>query len=300
MRASVIVNVHSGTHLSQFKTAAESILSQKFNDFELVIVVSDAPTLLEHIKQEYGTHERVRLVTLEEDNGLTAARNAGAVNAVGDIVVFTDDDIIAEPDWLPSLVEIYEKHNPVGVGGQADPLWPCKRPWFLPPEFYWLVGVMHENFVDKQVPQPVRNTFGCNISFDRDAFLAVNGFREDLGKNQKNPLQGEEAELCERIDGEFWYTPKAVIHHKVDQCQLTFSYLLRRSFWQGFSKAALPRRISDETSFLTELITNSLPQRLKHPSLRQLGELAIVFVYTITVGLGFIYGILRGDQQGTQ
>jgi hypothetical protein len=100
---------------------------------------------------------------------------------------------------------------------------------------------MHDNFVDEHVPQPVRNVFGCNISFDREAFLEADGFREDLGKNQDRPLQGEEAELCERIDDEFWYAPDALVRHRVDPDQISARYLFRGAFWQGYSKAASPK-----------------------------------------------------------
>lgn len=292
MKVSVIINVHSGTQFSQFRAAAESVLGQDYEDIEFIIVVSDAPQMLSRIQNEYGDLPDTKIVSLDEDNGLSPARNAGARAASGDIVVFTDDDVIADSSWISELIEVYEEHDPVGVGGHVNPIWPDAKPWYLPAEFYWLVGVTHRNFVSEQKPQPVRNTFGCNISFEREAFLSVNGFREDLGKNQKNPLQGEEAELCNRIQGEFWYTPDAMIHHKVDREQLAISYLLKRSFWQGYSKAALRKQTSDESLFLTELFLTSIPQRLLKPSIKNLGQAMVLLVLTLLVGIGFSYGIV--------
>ena len=292
MDPSVVVNIHGGTDIKQFEAAADSILGQSYESFELVIVVSDAPRLCEVIERRYGDIPNVQTVSLDKDDGLSAARNTGAAAATGDIVVFTDDDVVAEPDWLAELIGTYEQYEPAGVGGHVVPIWPDEKPWYFPNEFFWLVGVMHDNFVETQEPQPVRNTFGCNISFDREAFLAAGGFREDLGKNQDNPLQGEEAELCERLNGKFWYTPDALVHHRVDGGQLSVRYLFRRAFWQGYSKAALAEDMSGESTFFRHLWTESIPRRLANPSRECLGETAMIFALTGLVGLGFLYGKL--------
>ncbi len=290
MKASVVLNVHQGTDFDGFCEATDSVLGQEYDDMEVVVVVSDAPSLEAEIAESYGRLENVRIVALEDDDGLSTARNYGAEVSEGDIVVFTDDDVIAEPDWLSHIVQTYEAHEPDGVGGRAVPIWPAGNSGYLPDEFYWLVGVMHDNFVDVAEPQPVRNTFGCNISFDRDVFIKKGGFREDLGKNTDKPLQGEEAEFCERLDGEFWYTPHATVRHKVDTHQLSTEYLLKRAFWQGYSKAELADDMSDESSFLQDLLCDSIPRRLKRPTTRNLGEVAMLLLLTGAVGSGFLYG----------
>ena len=289
MKISVIINVHRGTDINQFHAAADSVLAQDYDDFEFVVVVSDAPKIKTQIESRYGSHSKLTVVTLETDDGLSVARNAGAQAASGDVVVFTDDDIVAELDWLTELRTIYNEYDPAGVGGHVDPLWPSQKPWYFPNEFFWLVGVMHDNFVDTNTPQPVRNTFGCNISFKRDVFLNTGGFRKDLGKNQLNPLQGEEAELCERLDDEFWYTPHALVSHRVDTSQLGFWYLHRRSFWQGYSKAALAKDVSGERSFLSYVVQKSIPNRVLNPSAKHFGEILTLLSLTMAVVLGFSY-----------
>lgn len=293
MKASVVINVHAGTRPDEFAEAADSVLAQDHDDLEFVVVVSAAPDLRREIEARYGDRPEVDVVTLDEDEGLSAARNAGASAATGDVVAFTDDDVVADPGWLSGLLAIYGAHDPAGVGGHVDPIWPADRPAVLPSEFDWLVGVMPENFVEHSEPQPVRNTYGCNISFDRETFLSAGGFRTDLGKNQDNPLQGEEAELCSRLDGEFWYAPDAVVRHRVDGGQLSVRYLLERSFWQGYSKAALAEELSDESAFLSTLFARSIPARLRRPMGRNLLEVLVLLAYTGAVGLGYVYGRVR-------
>lgn len=293
MEASVVINVHAGTRYEQFSDALESVLKQTVEGLEVILVSSAAPELSERIESDYGEHSDVRLVSLATDDGLSAARNAGAEAATGDIVVFTDDDVLAQEGWLSALLDVYRSQDAVGVGGHVVPIWPAGNPGFLPPEFYWLVGVTHPNFVEEDGVQPVRNTFGCNISFRRDAFLAAGGFREDLGKNQENPLQGEEAELCERISGTVWYTPHALVHHRVDPGQLSIPHLHERSFWQGYSKAFLAEDMSAESTFLTHLFTESLPRRIRSPSWDALTQSVLLGTLTAAVGSGYLYGRLR-------
>lgn len=283
MGVSVVVNIHSGTDPELLRRSLASLRSQTYDDVEIVVVASDADDI------EFD-RTGVRVVDLEEDRGLSQARNVGAEQADGDIVVFTDDDIVADKDWIAEVVHIYEETDAVGVGGSVSPIWPSACPWYLPNEFLWLVGAMHDNFGGDE-PQPVRNTFGCNISFRRDVFLDHGGFDEELGKNG-TPLQGEESDLCSRIDGAFWYNPDAHVEHHVVPSQLELRYLLNRSFWQGYSKSGQDD-IGEEGSFLRELFGEAIPERLKQPTPRNIGETAALLGLTGAVGTGFVYGRVR-------
>lgn len=290
MEASVIVNVHAGSKVEFITAAIDSILTQNHPEFELIVVVSAAPDLRDPLEERFEDEPLIDFVVQEEDRGLSAARNEGAEAADGEIVVFTDDDVITDDDWLSELCRIYDAEPATGVGGLVEPLWPSSRPRYLPQEFDWLVGVTHYPISTIDSPTEMRNTFGCNISFRRDEFLSAGGFREDLGKQGGQPLQGEEAEATERIDGSFWYVPSARVRHRVEPHQLRPMYLLRRSFWQGYSKAALNRNQTEEASFLRVLFTDSMPKRLLKPSLQNFVELGSIVVLTGSVGMGYVWG----------
>lgn len=54
----------------------------------------------------------------QPNGGPASARNTGIHAATGQIVAFTDADCVAAPDWLASLVHVFEGHPDVaGVGG---------------------------------------------------------------------------------------------------------------------------------------------------------------------------------------
>jgi len=81
--------------------AIETVLTQDFDDFELV-VVDDGST--DGTAEVVGSlaDPRVRYVR-QENAGLGAARNTGVANAEGRYVVFLDDDDLALPGWLAGL-----------------------------------------------------------------------------------------------------------------------------------------------------------------------------------------------------
>ncbi|MFI7138767.1 glycosyltransferase [Streptomyces massasporeus] len=86
----------------QLARALDSLLAQDHPRFEIV-VVDNAPVTdetRELVERKYA--ERVRYVC-EPVPGLAAAHNAGLDAVRGEVVAFTDDDVVADPRWLTEL-----------------------------------------------------------------------------------------------------------------------------------------------------------------------------------------------------
>src|SRR6056297_962183 len=289
MRVSVVLCTHTLDRYEAFTEAAESVLDQTYDDTELVLVSDGNEAVAERFRSEYGDRDDVVTHCNDQNVGLLESRNNGAEVATGDVVAFIDDDAIADPDWVAELVEAYEDKDALAAGGKMTPAWVAGRPSFLPEEFYWLVGVTHRGFADG--PGEVRNTFGSNISFRRDVFLELDGFDTDIGgrKGDKN-LQGGETELCARLAEEYgrgvYYNPRARVAHKVYEYRTDPAWLLDRAFWQGYSKRGMeylvPKSTGEESAFLTDLVFESIPDRLsgvlKSGSREEFLQLVMLFV----------------------
>ena len=186
---------------------------------------------------------------------------------------------------------------------------PSQRPDYLPEELYWLVGVTHEGFAEEKVTQ-VRNTFGPNMSFRRGVFQKVGLFNENLGFARRGTsyMQGEEAEFTLRIKQKLGqgvlYNPKALVYHKIPPSKVKVKALLKRAFYQGYSKALLRKlnpsadSIATERAYLKSLLLKYIPKRLKSfflgsAHLNALKQLLVLVASIFSVGLGFLYGYTK-------
>ncbi|WP_284009634.1 glucosyl-dolichyl phosphate glucuronosyltransferase [Haloarcula pelagica] len=306
MRVSVVVCTHAMDRYTDCYEAARSVLDQTHDDVELVLVSDGDEAVADRFRADFGDRADVRIHCNDENVGLAVSRNNGAAVATGDVVAFLDDDAIADPSWVAELVAVYEQRDVPAAGGRMVPAWVAGRPSFLPDEFYWLIGVTHRGFGPDGDPEQageVRNTFGSNISFRMDVFEALDGFEKEIGgrTGDKN-LQGEETELCARMQSEYghgvYYTPAAVVAHKVFDYRTDPGWLVDRAFWQGYSKRGMevlvPESTGDESDFLSSLLFESVPDRLDgvvtSPSLAGVLQLIFLFVLTAAVGAGYLYG----------
>jgi glycosyltransferase involved in cell wall biosynthesis len=308
MRITVVVCTHSQDRYPYLREAVESVLAQTYTNHEIVIVSDGSERVAERARNEYADCE-VRVHLQEPNQGLLAARNTGASLANGDVVAFLDDDAVADEDWLAELAATYheyerkENEEILAVGGKMTPFWVAGKPEYLPEEFYWLIGVTHRGFADGS--GEVRNTFGSNISMRRKVFTDLGGFDTEIGgrKGDKH-LQGGETELCARLRDQHGvgvrYNPDARVAHKVFKYRTEPVWLVKRAFWQGYSKRGMevlvPESTGEETEFLDQLLREFVPERLTGmvcaPSTAALAQFVSLFVLTGAVGVGYLYGAL--------
>lgn len=108
---SVVIPLYH-TPVNYLREAADSMLQQSYPNLELILVNSTPQdTDLTACVQAYANNDpRVKVVTLEENLGITENTNAGIAVATGDYVSFMDHDDIAELDLFYSYVEGINEH----------------------------------------------------------------------------------------------------------------------------------------------------------------------------------------------
>lgn len=97
-----------------------SLAAQRTRRRVEIIVVDNRPGT-GHARDVVGEFADVRLVE-EARPGLSFARNRGIAESTGDIVVATDDDVVAPPEWVERLVAPFAEPGVMAVTGQVLPL----------------------------------------------------------------------------------------------------------------------------------------------------------------------------------
>lgn len=106
LRTLVTVVVTTFNEEAHVGRCIESLLNQDFNGMEILVVDDGSTDKTPEIVKTYlqRNPDKIRLIRLPKNLGLGNARNIGALNANGEIVVFLDADMVFPCDFIRRLV----------------------------------------------------------------------------------------------------------------------------------------------------------------------------------------------------
>ena len=88
-----------------------SIINQTHKNLEIILVDDGSTDNSPHIIKEYAKKDsRVKVIT-QKNQGQSAARNTGIKVAKGNYISFTDSDDELKPNFIASLLQLYEKNE---------------------------------------------------------------------------------------------------------------------------------------------------------------------------------------------
>ncbi|MDL5160142.1 glycosyltransferase family 2 protein [Actinomycetospora termitidis] len=257
--SAVVVCTYTARRWPELCAAIASVRAQRPRPLRVVLVVDHDEDLGGRARASFPD-----LTVLENvgRRGLSGARNT-AVAHLGrsvDVIAFLDDDAVARDGWLSALLAPYRNRRVAGVGGPAYPRWPGgTAPAVLPRELRWVVGCTYAGQYPERAsgPSVVRNLMGCSMSVRADLLVRLGGFAEELGRVGSTPLGGEETDLCIRATqldpcSTFVLTPDAAVDHQVSPERTTMSYVWRRAYAEGVTKAALAERVGSRDGLASE------------------------------------------------
>ena len=108
-RFSIIVPVYNVE--KYLSTCVESILSQTFNNWELILINDGSTDYSGIICDEYKKKDTRIKVFHTENKGVSAARNIGLKNAIGEWIAFIDSDDYMEKNWLEVVSMTIKKYK---------------------------------------------------------------------------------------------------------------------------------------------------------------------------------------------
>jgi GT2 family glycosyltransferase len=181
-RVSVVIPTHNGA--ATLAACLESLQASTRAPDE-IIVVDDAST---DDTAAIAARGGCRVIRLDENIGAACAKNRGAGEATGDVLFFTDDDVIVARATLEQLAQNFADARVAGVVGLLD----AKIPF---DDFASNFKNLWMRFTYERLPRERIGVFYTSIAaMRRDVFQALGGFDE----NYRGASIAEDTEFGQR------------------------------------------------------------------------------------------------------
>lgn len=233
---SVIIPSYNRSNLIEY--TLKSLVGQDYDHrlFE-VIVVDNASTdnTAEVVKKWVAQYPNLIRYEYEGRQGSHFARNGIVEKVKGELLYFTDDDMIADKRMLSSLVKVMEEHPEVAtVTGRVIPRWEQEPPIWLKKYFVngWLS--LYDRDEDLFISDDDFGVFSCHQMVRKDLFIKAGGYNPDIVNGEW--LGDNETGLnikLKALGGKFAFTHNAVTEHIIPPHRTTQAYFNRRFANQG-------------------------------------------------------------------
>jgi glucosyl-dolichyl phosphate glucuronosyltransferase len=234
MDASVIVCTYN--RAESLRETLRALCAQKTTAprrWEVIVVDNNSSDHTRDVVQEMR-HESFSLrYEFERAQGLSHARNRGIRAAHGEVLLFTDDDVLPEPDWLDTTLLGLEKYRADACGGFVAPIWETPPPPWLTERFYGFLAIRTDRNDDYPITQASQAPFGANMAMRRAVFDRVGLFDTNRGRKGKVLASGEDGDMFERILAaglRAVFLGQSRVRHKVESFRLTKRYFRRWRF----------------------------------------------------------------------
>lgn len=224
---SVAVIISTFGREAQLTRCVQSVLAQRHENMEIIVVDNDPESgkALAAVGRFIAFGDRVRYVQ-EPRRGLSVARNRGVAETNAEIVAFTDDDVVADPDWLERLVAPFADATVRVSCGMVLPL-ELETPSQKRFEEYagFCKGMARYVYGPESGPRPGLLLYpfingligvGNNMAFRRAELLATGAFDAALGAGSPTGSCEETRAFATTIlrGGRIAYEPRALCWHE--------------------------------------------------------------------------------------
>jgi glycosyltransferase involved in cell wall biosynthesis len=221
--------------------ALQSLQKQTYPCFEILVMDNDVDPEIKRSIFIFNQTARIQVRYIPEPRlGVHYARNTGAQMAMGELLLYTDDDMSFDAGWVATYDEAFAAHPEMdAAGGPVLPIWEePPPPWLL--EY---IGNA-KNFYLLSLMQPYDSFqingkgyfFSCNMAIRKTVLKAREGFHPEAtgeiwlgdGESGLNRVMWSKGDLI-------GYVPRALAYHHIPSSRMTIEYLCKRVANEGAS-----------------------------------------------------------------
>jgi len=200
--------------------------------WELIVVDNNSTDPTPEICEQFKVRTPLTYC-FEPKQGLSCARNRGIEEAQGKLIVFTDDDVDVDPNWMNALCAGAQRYPEAGFfGGPIYAKWESPPPaWLARHASDLLCGLAVQYDRGKDDPflkEGEASFIGANMMFRKQVFEAGIRFREDIGRKGGDLTGLEDTVFIGSLLKAGYrgvFIPEAKIFHRNPKERMTEQYL---------------------------------------------------------------------------
>lgn len=215
-----------------------SLQEQTLSSFELLVVDNAADSKIKHMIAEFNLTARIKAHYIAHScGGNSGARNRGVQEATGELLVYTDDDLTFDVEWLKAYDRAFADYpEMVASGGCVKPAW--EEP---PPK--WLLEYIGDRstFAILALMEPADHFTlsnegffaSCNMAVRRSVFEWT-GFHPEMFGAQTigDGETGLQRDIAKQ-GGLIGCVPDAIAYHHILPSRMTVDYIRKWAWHRG-------------------------------------------------------------------
>ncbi len=238
-RVSILIATYNRAEVLRATLTAMCAVKRDGISVEWIVIDNNSNDHTAEVVRSFDRHLPLRYL-FEPRPGKNCALNKAITECpLGELVVFTDDDIRPDPDWLGAIVAASSRWADHAVfGGRILPEWPAGGPpaWANTRVLQVAAFGLHDAGAS-EIPYPQRRLpCGGNLWIRREIFEKGFRYPEDVGPRPTRRKMGSEDALLialRRSGFEPMYIPSAEVYHRIDPRMCTLAGFRRRSLTYG-------------------------------------------------------------------
>lgn len=209
-------------------SALKALVKQSLiqSDYEIIIINNNSIDNTEIISSNFiESHPELNVrYFLEEEPGLSSARNRGIKESAADLIAFIDDDAEVSYNYLKTALNFFNSNPDIdALGGKItpvyesgiEPAWLSKYMWGL---------VTKADFGSKIIEYPdAKFPYGCNMAFRKKVLYEAGQFNTELLFRSEDKYIFAQ---MKKMGKKFLYHPEFSVKHHIDNNRITHDSIM--------------------------------------------------------------------------
>ena len=218
----------------------KSLVIPETVDLEIIVVNNNSTDDTDAAIEAFQDSLPIRRI-FEAKPGQSHARNTAAHHARGAYILWTDDDVVVETNWVVAYAKAFTAY-PEGVvyGGPILPAFACAPPRWVTEAWPALASAYATRDLGPEAVRfdgAARMPFGANFVV-RAAEQKAMAYDPALGLTPGGSIRGDETDVVNRLldlGYQGWWVPGAGVRHYIPSERLTTGYV--RRYFEGHGAA---------------------------------------------------------------